>query len=204
MKRKELKEKFIEIANLVRITGDYYSKSLTDFKAIDSNLNKIIDLETQGDRIQEQINLHYKDEKSIPFLAIDRVRLLQRIDDTLDAILLACKTLKTFGAGLPNDFQDKIKELSELLSKITNSFAQGVTIIYESFKDALEETQKIEELRDNAMNLAFNIEGNYFLENSTKWKEFFAVREILKKTMTVISSTKKASEILEIMALKYD
>ncbi|MHA2403248.1 MAG: hypothetical protein ACXADH_09690, partial [Candidatus Kariarchaeaceae archaeon] len=80
---------------------------------------------------------------------------------------------------------------------------QGVEIIYTSFKDALDIVTEIETLRDEAMDISFNLENEYF-ESIDDWKEFNAISRIIKRSMTCIVEAKESSEVLELMAYKYD
>lgn len=206
MKNKEVKENFIKIANLIKEAGELYS--ICFFKSeetMEENIRKIIELETQGDEIQTILDNHYKNEKNIPFLAIDRVKLLQTLDKTLDDASLAARTLSAFYSELPEEFEKSVSKLAENVKIITQKLAIAVETIYDDFKAAHELTKEIEDLRDASLEESFRIENKFFIsaDVTNGWKGFTSVSTITKKTMAVIKSVRNAAEIITIMSIKY-
>ncbi|MHA2171186.1 MAG: DUF47 family protein [Candidatus Kariarchaeaceae archaeon] len=203
MDQKEQKSKFIELANLIREAGKLYGDCILNPSVAEDNKRKILELETQGDSIQDQLDDHFRNQKNIPYLALDRAKLVRKLDDTLDDIKLAGLTFTTFVHSLPKDFSTKCDRFAKILIEVTSCLAQGVEIIYTSFKDALDIVTEIETLRDEAMDISFNLENEYF-ESIDEWKEFNAISRIIKRSMACIVEAKESSEVLELMAYKYD
>ena len=206
MKNKEVKENFINIANLIKEAGELYSICfIKSEEIIEENIKTIIELERQGDVIQSVLDNHYKNEKNIPFLAIDRVKLLQTLDKTLDDASLAARTLSAFYSELPKEFKNSVIKLAENVKMMTAKLALAVETIYDDFKAANDLTKEIEELRDESLEESFRIENEFFLsaDVNSGWKGFISVSTITKKTMTVIKSVRNAAEIITIMSIKY-
>ena len=203
MDRHEQKSKFIELANLIREAGKLYADCLLNPANSEENKNKIIEMENAGDTIRDALDDHFRNEKNIPYLALDRAKLVNKLDDTLDDIKLAGLTFTTFVHSLPKDFSAKSNRLANIIVEITGCLAEAVEVIYTSFKDALTIVVKIEKLRDEAINISFNLENEYF-ESIDNWKEFNSLSRIIKRTMACIAEAKDTSEVLTLMAYKYD
>ena len=103
MKHKEIKERFISLGSLIKEGGELIANCLTEKGNLEDHVQKILDIEEKGDMIQDELDAHYKNEKNIPFLAIDQVKLLQRMDKTLDEASLAARSFSLKGV-FPNPF----------------------------------------------------------------------------------------------------
>lgn len=206
MDQKEQKEKFIELSKLIGETGKLYAECICNPAASRENVAKILELETIGDNIQAQLDNHFRTQKNIPYLALDRAKLVRKLDGTLDQIKVAGMTYSTFAPGLPQDFSQKCESIAKLTEKITGLLADAVKTIYTSFADALDYISEIENLRDEAMGISFDLVSGFFEEadETSGWKEFEAITRIIKRTMACISMAKEASEVLELMAYKYE
>lgn len=206
MDQKQQKEKFIELSNLIRETGKLYADCLKNPSQAKENSKQIRELETLGDKIQSQLDNQFRSQKNIPYLALDRAKLARKLDETLDQIRIAGMTFATFAQGLPQDFSQKCEKLAEVTEKITDLIAKAVEVIYTSFENALDLIIKIEDLRDEGMESAFSLENEYFdaADASSGWKEYTAISRVIKRTIACIGTAKEASEVLELMAYKYD
>lgn len=206
MNKKEQKEKIIELAGLIRDTGKLYSECLLDPKNVEKKIGKISEKETLGDALQNELSDHFSQEKNIPYLAIDRVKLIGKMDDILDQILLSIKIFKIYGSELSDDFPSEIEPLAKNCETITTSLSLAVEEIYTNFENTRLKIKEIEEQRDKASDTSFKLERKAFelADPSKGWKVFESTQRILGITMKIIARTKAASEILEIMVLKYD
>lgn len=206
MKREDQKQHFLDLIDLVERTGELLSESLRNKDKIDENIRKITKYETDGDVIQHELDDHFRNQRNIPYLALDRAKLLRRIDDILDDEATAARTLEVFSSSLPGNFSEMIAPLAEHVLQISKDIKDAVHAIYTSFEECLRLVEKIEQSRDNAMAISFDLEKYYFenLHEPSNWKEFESSTRIIRKSMKVISSIKAASEILELMAIKYD
>ncbi|MCH8908211.1 MAG: DUF47 family protein [Candidatus Heimdallarchaeota archaeon] len=205
MNKKEQKEKFIELANLIKECSQTFSEALvaSDHKQL---VDKIFKLEARGDEIQIELDSHYAQEKNIPYLALDRARLLRRIDDTLDEFVLASRNLNIFSSSLPKDFSTKTAGISENVAILGSYLSKAIEVIFADFQDCLVLVEKIEDLRDKIFDAVFTIEGEYFktIDTSSGWKPFFSLTEILKRTVACVVAMKNTSEVLTLMVYKYD
>ncbi|MHA2249832.1 MAG: DUF47 family protein [Candidatus Kariarchaeaceae archaeon] len=206
MDQKEQKEKFIELSKLIREAGKLYADCIYDPSVSEENTNKILELESKGDKIQAELDDHFRTQKNIPYLALDRAKLVRKLDSTLDQIKLAGMTFNTFGPSLPRELIKECESLAKLTMDVTDLLASAVEIIYTSFKEALDLTRQIEELRDQVMVSAFSLENQFFdtADASTGWKEYTAISRIIKRTLVCVVASKEASEVLDLMAYKYD
>lgn len=204
MDQKEQKESIIKLAKIVKESGELYAECLLAQEKSIENIQKILALETEGDVIQRELDDHFSHQKNIPYLALDRARLVRRLDDILDQIAHAAQTLKIFASHTKPDFTDKIQPLAKLCQDITSELAKAVETIYSSFDEAQIIARSIENLRDTAMEACFQLESEIFVSQDTDWKQYEASKRILSETYVLILNTKNASEVLEVMALKYD
>ena len=204
MDQKEQKESIIKLGQLVKETGKLYSESLSNFEITSENISKILTLETDGDAIQWKLDDHFSQEKNIPYLALDRAKLVGKIDDILDRVAYAGRILKNFAKYVDPEFGEKIKSIATICQEITSKFADAVEVIYSSFDQALALSKEIELMRDKAVEYSFEFEADLIGAKDIDWRQYEASRHILVESMKVIRTTKDASEILEIMALKYD
>lgn len=205
MDREEKKQKFIELADLIQKTGKLYSDILLSVD-IKNNAKMILELETKGDQIQADLDKDFATQKNIPYLAIDRAKLLRKMDTILDLFRLATLNYQQYHNFLPDDFRDKIRVISESIKEMTMNLYEAIVIIYSDFSATLKLVEQIENTRDKVQDLSFNLEGEYFsiLDESSGWKKFQAVSSIMNKSNSCIIAIKSASEILTLMAYKYN
>ena len=201
MDKKTQKKNFIELANIIRECGRIYSKLLNNVK--EEDIQRIIDLEEEGDKIRDALDEDFRTQKNIPYLALDRAKLLRRLDDVLDMFLIGSKNIGAFEGGLPVKFDEEIVDISKNIENCSTSLAEAIEIIYSDFSKCLQLCSKIEELRDASMKMIFDLEYKFYNELDD-WKEFVAVSKILEKSMDCIVIMKEASEVLELMSYKYD
>ena len=201
MDKKTQKKNFIELANIIRECGRIYSKLLSNVK--EEDIQRIIDLEEKGDKIRDDLDEDFRTQKNIPYLALDRAKLLRRLDDVLDMFLIGSKNIGAFEGGLPLRFDEEIVDISKNIEDCATSLAEAIEIIYSDFSKCLQLCSKIEELRDTSMKMIFNLEYRFYNELDN-WKEFVAVSKILEKSMDCVVIMKEASEVLELMSYKYD
>ncbi len=204
MNREDKKEKLLELSSLIKRTGELYANILSSDK-IDDKIEEILELETKGDEIQDILDKDFATQKNIPYLAIDRAKLLRRMDNILDNFRIASLTYKLYHKYLPDDFDGKISVISEKITVMSDKLSVAIDLIYTDFSKSLEVVDQIEKIRDETQDITFDIEGAYFnsLDGTTGWKSFQAVSQIIKKTTNCIRSIKSASEILTLMAYKY-
>ncbi|MFV2014947.1 MAG: hypothetical protein ACC656_05945 [Candidatus Heimdallarchaeota archaeon] len=119
---------------------------------------------------------------------------------------IAARTLEALHSGLSTQFYESVTPLADYCSSIGNCLAEGVEVIYSSFNEAMSVSKRIEEVRDQATSNAFQLETQIFNDADPQngWKEYEAATRVIKQTMKIIGHTKEASEILQIMSLKYD
>ena len=201
MDKKTQKKNFIELANIIRECGIIYSKLLSNVK--EEDIQRIIDLEEKGDKIRDDLDEDFRTQKNIPYLALDRAKLLRRLDDVLDMFLIGSKNIGAFEGGLPVKFDEEIVDISKNIENCATSLAEAIEIIYSDFSKCLQLCSKIEELRDASMKMIFNLEYKFYNELDN-WKEFVAASKILEKSMDCVVIMKEASEVLELMSYKYD
>lgn len=201
MDKKTQKKNFIELANIIRECGRIYSKLLSNVK--EEDIQRIIDLEEKGDKIRDDLDEDFRTQKNIPYLALDRAKLLRRLDDVLDTFLIGSKNIGAFEGGLPLRFDEEIVDISKNIENCATSLAEAIEIIYSDFSKCLQLCSKIEELRDGSMKMIFDLEYKFYNELDN-WKEFVAVSKILEKSMDCVVIMKEASEVLELMSYKYD
>ena len=201
MDKKTQKKKFIELANIIRECGRIYSNLLSNVK--EEDIQRIIDLEEEGDKLRDALDEDFRTQKNIPYLALDRAKLLRRLDDVLDMFLIGSKNIGAFEGGLPVKFDEEIVDISKNIENCSISLAEAIEIIYSDFSKCLQLCSIIEELRDASMKMIFDLEYKFYNELDD-WKEFVAVSKILEKSMDCIVIMKEASEVLELMSYKYD
>ena len=201
MDKKTQKKNFIELANIIRECGRIYSKLMSNVK--EEDIQRIIDLEEKGDKIRDDLDEDFRTQKNIPYLALDRAKLLRRLDDVLDTFLIGSKNIGAFEGGLPLRFDEEIVDISKNIEDCATSLAEAIEIIYSDFSKCLQLCSKIEELRDGSMKMIFDLEYKFYNELDN-WKEFVAVSKILEKSMDCVVIMKEASEVLELMSYKYD
>jgi len=196
------KSLFIELAELIRNAGSTYSDFMTE-PASSTYLDRIIELEREGDEIEDELNEHFTTQRNIPYLALDRAKLLSHLDEVLDQLLIATKTLSAFSEGLPKDFTENAKTLADLVAEITRQLRDAVEIVYDNFDKATTICINIEKLRDQASATVFDLESLYFNGEESTWKTYTAVSRVLKRTMAIINSVKVSSEMIQLMSMKY-
>jgi len=206
MDRKEQKEKIIGLAKRIAIASDLYAQCLKNPEDFSAKVQEILAIETEGDEIQHQLDDHFANEKNIPYLALDRANLVRRLDDVLDQLAIAARTLEALHSGLSPKFYVSVTPLADYCSSLGHCLAEGVEVIYSSFNEAMSVSKRIEEVRDQATSNAFQLETQFFNDADPQhgWKEYEAATRVIKQTMKIIGHTKEASEILQIMSLKYD
>lgn len=205
MDQKEQKEKIIGLARLIVKASEIYGECLLNSDNLTPKMKEILAIETEGDLLQRDLDDHFAAEKNIPYLALDRANLVRRLDDVLDQFAIAARTLAAFSSGLPKTFEENIKPISDSCISTGKCLAEGVEIIFESFSDALTVTKRIEENRDEASEKAFELDTKLYNEAdpSSGWKPYEASHRVLDRTMKIIGHMKEASELLQIMSLKY-
>lgn len=206
MDKKEQKEKIIGLAKLIAEASDLYAQCLINPEDFTAKIQKILVLETEGDKIQHQLDDHFANEKNIPYLALDRANLVRRLDDVLDQLAIAGRTFEALHSGISSKFYEHITPIAEHCSSLGNCLAEAVEAIYTSFAKALEVSKRIEEVRDQASSTAFELETQIFNDADPQngWKEYVAATRVIRQTMKIIGYIKEASELLQIMSFKYD
>ncbi|MHA2504157.1 MAG: DUF47 family protein [Candidatus Kariarchaeaceae archaeon] len=204
MDRKERKETFLKLADLVDQAGEVFSHYLQN-PSDSSRLEEIEKIEQKGDILEDKLNTYYMTQRNIPYLSLDRAKLLRRLDEILDQMFLGAKTLEAFGTSLPESFTSKVTELAGHLDKMTKTLRQAIEAIYENFEEAAKLTKQIEYERDQSTNLLFELEKSSFQseDGPEGWKGFVAVSRIGRRTVSIINATKAASEVIELMTMKY-
>ena len=203
MDREEKKEKFIELAEIIRDTGRLFSESLLT-KDNEEKINQIVELEHNADVIQTELDRDFATQKNMPYLSIDRAKLLRRIDNTLDEFKLASSDILLFSSHFPEDSDNKFSELATNLAEISASLADAIKMIYTNFEETIPILDKIEKLKDIGIGLTFSIEKYYFnLCEEKDWKQFIAISTITKQISSCINYIKGTSEILMLMSYKY-
>ncbi|MCY3411322.1 MAG: DUF47 family protein [Candidatus Heimdallarchaeota archaeon] len=205
MDRERQKSKFLELAGIIEKTGSIYGKMLLSGSPKDK-LEEILDLESRGDEIQEELDKDFAQQKNIPYLAIDRAKLLRKMDNILDEFRTATLVYRTYQEFLPNGFTEAIITLSNLITEMSTKLSKAIELIYTSFADSLVIVDEIETLRDKALDDAFGITSSYFkeLDESSGWKSYEATSNVVKKSVSCLAAIKDASEVLTLMAYKYD
>lgn len=205
MDQKEQKEKIIGLARLIVNASEIYGECLLNSDNVAPKMNEILAIETEGDVLQKALDDHYANEKNIPYLALDRANLVRRLDDVLDQLAIAARTLGAFSSGLPKTFHENIKPIAEACKSMSKCLAEGVEVIFESFSEAMIVTKRIEDNRDEASAKGFELETKLYNESdpSTGWKAYEASHRVIDRTMKIIGHMKEASELLQIMSLKY-
>ena len=205
MDKKEQKEKIIGLARLIVKASEIYGECLLNSDNLAPRMKEILEIETQGDVLQKQLDDSFAEEKNIPYLALDRANLVRRLDDVLDQLALAARTLSAFSSGLPKLFHENISPIAGACKSMGKCLAEGVELIYESFSEAMQVTKRIEDNRDEASAKGFELETKLYNESdpSTGWKAYEASHRVIDRTMKVIGNMKEASELLQIMSLKY-
>ncbi|MDH5401940.1 MAG: DUF47 family protein [Candidatus Heimdallarchaeota archaeon] len=204
MNREEQKQKFIEISNLVREVGILYGNSLKDPSKTFENLPAILEKEDLADSIQDELDDHFRTQRNIPYLALDRAKLVRRLDDTLDELALAGRTLNAFSSNIPDNFGEKATSLADLVISITSLLAEAVETIYTSFSDALVICEKIENSKDKVVEVSFELEKDMMNNENSDWKQFISASRIISRTVSSVSVLKAASEVLVLMSYKYE
>ena len=204
MDNKEQKEHFLKIGELVDKAGAEFSQYLQN-PSDSSKLATIEQLETEGDSAQDKLNAYFTTQRNIPYLSLDRAGLLRKLDEILDQILLSAKTLDAFGSALPPSFTDEVGQLALHLDHMTGTLNKAITALYEDFAAATELTNEIEADRDKSTKILFELEKMAFNSDDEVqgWKGFTAVSRIARRIASVINATKSASEVIEIMSMKY-
>lgn len=203
MNREEKKEKFKELAEILRDTGRLFSESLL-IKDNEEKINQIVELEQRADNIQIELDRDFATQKNMPYLSIDRAKLLRRIDNTLDEFKLGSSDILLYSSHLPEDSNEKFTELATNLAEISASLADAIKMIYTNFEDTIPILDRIEKLKDIGLGLTFGIEKYYYNKCDEKgWKQFFAVSTITKQISSCINYIKGTSEILMLMSYKY-
>ena len=107
---------------------------------------------------------------------------------------------------MSENFYSDIKPLAEYCESMGSCLAEAVETIYTSFQEALSVSKRIEEVRDQATSRAFQLETQLYNDADPEkgWKEYEASTRVVKQTMKIIVQIKVASELLQIMSLKYD
>ncbi|MHA2098425.1 MAG: DUF47 family protein [Candidatus Kariarchaeaceae archaeon] len=205
MDKKEQKEKIIGLGKLVAQASKLYADCLQSPDDFSTKIQQILTLETEGDTLQSQLDDHFANEKNIPYLALDRANLVRRLDDVLDTLAVSARTLEAFKSGMSDKFQADVKPIADCCVSMGSSLSLGVETIYSSFTETLSVTKQIEESRDAATSKAFELETQLFkdADPASGWKEYEASTRIVKQTMKIIIRTKEASELLQIMSLKF-
>lgn len=197
---KDQKERFLAIAELIRNAGSIYSTGVLHNDVY--ILEKIKEIEKNGDVIRNELNAHFILQQDIPYLALDRAKLLRKLDDTLDAYLIATNTYVLYHGSLPASFAANIASSVDNLLQINNLVVTGIVTIFDDFKATIEYTNKIEILRDEFIDNGNILEQQYF-SSEENWKEYTAISKILKANIRCVNAMKVVSEILAQMAYTY-
>ena len=202
--KKEQKQLFIEIADNIKESGEYYAKMLL-LENTDEMYKKIINMEDEGDEFQARLDAHFSTQKNAPYLTLERAKLLRRMDDVLDNFAIAARTLSVFAEGLPQDFVQNAGEISRLVCEVTEDFSKGMNNLYTNFHESLRNSSRIEQSRDRLVEEIFRLETLYFknLKGNDAWRQFTAIERVMKRTIAVIQKIRDAGEIIEIMVYKY-
>ncbi len=204
MKRSEKKEYFIKLAKLIEKSGICFSNALQNTN-VTENLEEIYSLESQGDQIQTILDKDFASQKNIPYLAIDRAKLLRRMDSVLDEFKSSVKEFEIYRVGLPKEFYLDIKILGENIISMSKMFADGIEIMYSDFALALRKVSEIEELHDEMRDNIFQVKKKYYnkLKETDNWSTYIAISSSIERILSVIRLIKAASEIIGLMAYKY-
>ncbi len=202
MNKKEEKEKFFELADLISEGGKLISEIIFSPEINMEKIMLVLDLEEKGDRVRDELNRHFATQQSVPYLALDRAKLLRRIDDILDEFARTARTVKEYNESLPRNFTADIKFVSDAIKTSSQNLGEAIKIVYTSFDDAWKLVRGIEELRDNVVEKGMEVEAGYF-KTSNDWKEFEALSRMHKRAQVIMALIKAAGEILELMSIKY-
>ncbi len=202
--RKEQKELFIELGQVVQEAGECYAKMLR-VELIEEMYNRLNELESKGDELQAKLDAHYSTQKNAPYLTLERAKLLRRIDDTLDNFAIAARTMHVFAGAVPSDFVERATPVSKLLKLVAEYVNDAIVNLFTNFSQALKLTGKIEDNRDKIVDLTFELETDYFksLNGENAWKQFTAVERIMKRTAATVQRMRDTAEIIELMVYKF-
>ncbi len=202
MNKKEEKQKFMELANIVSEAGKLISEVMLSSSPDSTKLDKILALESKGDELKDMLNIHFAKEQNTPYLALDRAKLLRRIDDCLDEFARSARTVREFSEFLPATLMEDGKELLSLIQQASTDLSEAIHVIFNSFKDALELVKQIENARDRALDLGSDLISKKFKEVED-WKTFEATERIVKRIHAIMAILRDTAEVLQLMAYKY-
>ncbi len=202
MNKKEEKEHFFKLADLLEEAGEAVADIIFQPSPAEEKIKRALEIEEQGDQIRDRLNEHFAKQQSVPYLALDRAKLLRRIDDILDEYARTARTVKEYGKFLPQDFAERGKFISDAIKSTSKDLRNAIKEIYTSFDNAMALVNKIEENRDIIVEKGMQLEADYF-EELQGWKEFTAIENMHKRAQAIIAKIKTAGEILSLMAIKY-
>lgn len=203
LSHKEQKEKFYELADILQQIGKDYHQIFTNETSLDQ-INDILKKESEADKIQDILNLHYTTQKNVPYLALDRANLLRRLDDVMDTFAISAKLVEYLKPQLPEGFANEFTNMLEMIDQQSDLTAEAVRRIFDDFSKAKELTEQVEEFKDIIVNEGFTLEKKYFETlGADDWKQFHATTEILKRTAKIANSMRNVGELLVYMITKY-
>lgn len=202
MNKKEEKEQFFKLAEHLEEVGKILKDLIFQISPPSEKIEAVLKIEQEGDVIRDLLNEHFAKQQSVPYLALDRAKLLRRIDDIFDECARTARTIKEYGPFLPTDFHQKAEFIAEGIAKTSHDLAKAIMEIYTSFDNAVSLIQGIENLRDEIVERGMQLEAEYF-QSSENWKQFYAIERMHKRSQAIIAKIKTAGEILSLMAIKY-
>ncbi|RMG36025.1 MAG: DUF47 family protein [Methanobacteriota archaeon] len=202
MNKKEEKEQFFKLADLLQTAGQIIGEIIFQPEPVQEKIDRVLEVEEEGDKIRDRLNEHFAKQQSVPYLALDRAKLLRRIDDVLDEYARTARTVKEYGKFLPTDFAERGAFISETIRSTSESLSQAIKEVYSSFDNAIDLVEKIENSRDEVMEKGMQLEAEYF-QKSQDWKQFAALENMHKRAQSIIAKIKNAGEVLSLMAIKY-
>jgi predicted phosphate transport protein (TIGR00153 family) len=116
---------------------------------------RVLELESQADLVEEEVNLQLFRGAFLPVTTSDRYDLVATIDGIADRCELIVRKLRILGEPIALDVKAKLGEMTDYCVEATAALLESVQLMSKDFDAALTEARKVKPIREHNREVEF-------------------------------------------------
>jgi predicted phosphate transport protein (TIGR00153 family) len=162
----------------------------------------VLELESQADLLEEEINLQLFRGAFLPVTTSDRYDLVATIDGIADRCELIVRKLRIIGEPIEPDIKVKLGEMTDYCVEATAALLESIQLMSRDFDAALAEARKVKPIRERNRGVEFAT-LELLVKHNMRSSSMILLHDVIQLFGKTGDRAKRAADAIVSMIIKY-